>query len=289
MFFAFIYFNIKNKKILQENAKNTCQGYKKRINKEKRMENIMDSTPLDTVSGDALASSMPAVAHGESSLSIFDLILKADMVVMLIMLALVLASVVSWAIIFERSYSLKKLGDNFKKFETLFWSGVTLETIQEKLENKANSPVERIFMRAMNERDRCVRDGFSFEFSQARIQDVVNLSLQKESDYLEGQTGFLATVGSVAPFVGLFGTVWGIMNSFTAIANTNNTSLAVVAPGIAEALFVTAIGLGVAIPAVVAYNKINQMIDKHYGQIGHFSEELMSILSKHLYKNIKTA
>jgi biopolymer transport protein TolQ len=248
----------------------------------------MDSTPLDTLSNDGIASGVSAMAHTESSLSIFDLIIKADMVVMLIMILLIIASIISWAIIFERSYSLMKLSDNYKKFETLFWSGVTLETIQEKLENNTTTPVERIFMRAMNERDRCVRDGFAFDFSQERIQDIVNLSLQKESEYLEGHTGFLATVGSVAPFVGLFGTVWGIMNSFTAIANTNNTSLAVVAPGIAEALFVTAMGLAAAIPAVIAYNKINQMIDKYYSRIGHFSEELMSILSKHLYKNIKT-
>ena len=246
----------------------------------------MDSVPLDSLSNDAI---MPTAAlQGESSLSIFDLIMKADMVVMLVMLMLIIASVVSWAIIFERSYTLAKLNQNYKKFESLFWSGVTLETIQEKLENNTTSPIERIFMRAMNERDRCVRDGFAFDFSQERISNVVDLSLQRETEVLEGQTGFLATVGSVAPFVGLFGTVWGIMNSFTAIANTNNTSLAVVAPGIAEALFVTAMGLAAAIPAVIAYNKINQVIDKYHSRVSHFSDELMSILSKHLYKNIKT-
>jgi biopolymer transport protein TolQ len=247
----------------------------------------MDSVPLDSLTNDGTMPVASAVLHGESSLSIFDLIMKADMVVMLVMLMLVIASVISWAIIFERSYTLTKLNQNYKKFESLFWSGVTLETIQEKLENNTTSPVERIFMRAMNERDRCVRDGFAFDFSQERIANVVDLSLQRETEVLEGQTGFLATVGSVAPFVGLFGTVWGIMNSFTAIANTNNTSLAVVAPGIAEALFVTAMGLAAAIPAVIAYNKINQVIDKYHSRVSHFSDELMSILSKHLYKNIK--
>lgn len=247
----------------------------------------MDSVPLETLSNASVASTI-GTEHTQASLSIIDLILKADTVVMLVMGLLIMASILSWAIIFERANTLNKLSKNFKKFESLFWSGVTLEAIQEKLENNTSTPVERIFIRAMNERDRCVRDGFSFDFSQERIENVIEQSLQRETETLEGQTGFLATVGSVAPFVGLFGTVWGIMNSFTAIANTNNTSLAVVAPGIAEALFVTAMGLAVAIPAVIAYNKINQQIDKYYNHISHFSEELVSILSKHLYKNIKT-
>ncbi len=245
----------------------------------------MDSVPLDSLPSDAVT---PVASHGESSMSIVDFIVNADTVVMLVMVFLVIASVISWAIIFERAYALNLLNKNYKQFEALFWSGVTLETIQEKFENKTTSPIERIFMRAMNERDRCVRDGFSFDFSQQRIASIIDLSLQKETEALEGQTGFLATVGSVAPFVGLFGTVWGIMNSFTAIANTNNTSLAVVAPGIAEALFVTAMGLVTAIPAVIAYNKINQLIDKYHNRINHFSDELMGILNKHLYQNIKT-
>jgi biopolymer transport protein TolQ len=251
----------------------------------KKIGNPMDSMPLDPLVNDI---AVPMANHSESSLSIIDLILKADTVVMLIMSLLIIASIISWAIIFERSYVLSKLTQNYKKFETLFWSGVTLETIQEKLENNTSSPVERIFMRAMNERDRCVRDGFSFDFSQERIRNMINLSLEREAEVLEGHTGFLATVGSVAPFVGLLGTVWGIMNSFTAIANTNNTSLAVVAPGIAEALFVTAMGLAAAIPAVIAYNRINQTIDKYHSNISNFSDELMAILNKHLYQNIKT-
>ncbi len=249
----------------------------------------MDSVPLDPLSSTVAGGVVDPMAHNtESSLSIIDLILKADMVVMLIMCLLILASIISWAIIFERSYVLNKLTQNFKTFETLFWSGVTLEAIQEKLENSASSPIERVFMRAMNERDRCIRDGFAFNFSQERISNIINLSLQRESETLEGHTGFLATVGSVAPFVGLLGTVWGIMNSFTAIANTNNTSLAVVAPGIAEALFVTAMGLAAAIPAVIAYNRINQAIDKYHNNISNFSDELVAILNKHLYQNIKT-
>ncbi|MFT6213128.1 MAG: biopolymer transport protein TolQ [Alphaproteobacteria bacterium] len=247
----------------------------------------MDSKPLGALTNQAIDGNM--ASQPEASLSIIDLILKADSVVMLIMFVLVLASIVSWAIMFERNYALIKLKNNFKKFETLFWSGVTLENIQSKFMATASSPIERIFVRVMNERDRCLRDGFAFEFTQERIANITELSLQRETEALEGHTSFLATIGSVAPFIGLFGTVWGIMNSFTAIANTNNTSLAVVAPGIAEALFVTAMGLAAAIPAVIAYNRINQSIDQYYNKISHFSDELNAILNKHLYENIKKA
>lgn len=222
----------------------------------------------------------------DSSLSIMDLVLKADSVIMGIMLLLLIASIVSWAIIFERSFALMRLKQNFNKFEKLFFSGVPLESLQSRLGTYISSPVEQVFIKAMNERDKCIQNRFDFDFSKQQIDNVVNQTAQNEVDKLEGQTGFLATVGSVAPFVGLFGTVWGIMNSFTAIANTNNTSLSVVAPGIAEALFVTAMGLAVAIPAVIAYNKINQLIDSYYNKVMNFSQELSSILNKHLYQKI---
>jgi len=227
------------------------------------------------------------VQKTDTSLSIIDLILKADFVVLAIMGVLILASIVSWAIIIERQFYLKKLQRNFKGFETTFWSGVTLEQIQKNLTHKNDSPIERVFVHIMNERDRCLRDNYSFSFIKERITDITDLSLQRESDTLEGHTSFLATVGSVAPFIGLFGTVWGIMHSFTAIANTNNTSLAVVAPGIAEALFVTAMGLAAAIPAVIGYNKINGAIDHYYNNISLFSDEIKAIIIKHLYKTAK--
>lgn len=223
----------------------------------------------------------------ESQLSIIDLILKADAVIMMIMVTLLFASIASWAIIFERTLVLMRLKNNLKGFEKKFWSGTTLEALQSQINAYVRTPIESVFITAMNERDRCVRDGYDFEFSQSTINNIVNQTAQLEIDKLEGNTGFLATVGSVAPFVGLFGTVWGIMNSFTAIANTNNTSLAVVAPGIAEALFVTAMGLAVAIPAVVAYNKINRSIDSYYSRVLHFGDQITGILNKHLYKTLK--
>ena len=201
------------------------------------------------------------------------------------MLLLFISSVMVWAIIAERYLFLKKITAKLKSFEEAFWSGNSVEHLYEDIKGKADHPAARLFVACVRERDRCLADNFKAPFIIERIRSVIGLIFNRENENLEGKTPFLATVGSVAPFIGLFGTVWGIMNSFTAIANSNNTSLTVVAPGIAEALFATALGLVAAIPAVMAYNKINHMIGSYTAKLEAFSEELEAVLSKHLIKH----
>ena len=170
------------------------------------------------------------------------------------------------------------------RFEEKFWSGGSVENLYRSVKSNPQHPASRLFVPSVRERDRLIEEGYEASFIMERIRSVMGLVFNRESENLEGRTSFLATVGSVAPFVGLFGTVWGIMNSFTAIANSNNTSLTVVAPGIAEALFATALGLIAAIPAVMAYNKINHMIGSYSAKLEAFSEELEGVFAKHLMR-----
>ena len=230
-----------------------------------------------------LAPNLSAIA-GHADVSIWGLIMRADIIVKAVMISLLVASIVSWAIIFDRLITLRSLTKKLSVFESAFWSGQPLDDLYHRLENRADHPGAKIFVGAMREWRRCAEDGYLPDFVKERIESVIGLILNRESESLEKRTSFLATVGSVAPFVGLFGTVWGIMNSFTAIANSNNTSLTVVAPGIAEALFATALGLAAAIPAVMAYNKISSNIGKLTGRLEAFSEELSGVLSKQAYK-----
>lgn len=232
----------------------------------------------------ALSAPLSAVA-ATHDVSIWSLIMRADLVVKAVMFLLFMASVMSWAIICERYMFLKEVTKKLKSFEESFWSGNSVEHLYEDVKGKADHPAARLFIASVRERDRCVADNFKAPFIIERIRAVMGLVFNRESAVLEGKTAFLATVGSVGPFVGLFGTVWGIMNSFTAIANSNNTSLTVVAPGIAEALFATALGLVAAIPAVMAYNRINSMIGSYSSKLEAFSEELEGVLSKHLIKH----
>ena len=201
---------------------------------------------------------------------------------------LVAASVWSWAIIFDKWMTFKSLDNKANKFENSFWSGEALEKIYKRIQSKATDPMARTFCAGMNEWNLTVEggsaniDGDLRAGLQQRIDRAMATSISREINILERYMTFLGTVGSTAPFIGLFGTVWGIMNSFSAIAGAQNTSIAVVAPGIAEALFATAIGLVAAIPAVVAYNKFSTDLGRYGDRLEAFSTEFGGILSRHL-------
>ena len=230
------------------------------------------------VSSTILAGS---VAH---DLSVWGLFLQADIVVKIVMLMLILASFWCWAIIFEKIMRLRKLWAQAEEFEEAFWSGGSLEDLYDKIDDRPSSPMASIFTAAMREWRRSATKGIADAAQKAgltqRIDRVMQVSLGREMEGLERNMTFLASVGSTGPFVGLFGTVWGIMNSFQAIAGSKDTSLAVVAPGIAEALFATALGLVAAIPAVVAYNKISNDLGRYAARLESFSSEFSAILSR---------
>ena len=220
-------------------------------------------------------------------LSVWSLFLEADWIVKAVMIMLLMASIWSWAIIFDKAIRLRGLRSKARKFEEAFWSGGSLEELFDRIANRPTDPMASIFVAAMREWRRSAAKGLLTteslkESLQDRIERVMNITLGREMDQLERYMGFLASVGSAAPFVGLFGTVWGIMNSFAAIAGSQNTSLAVVAPGIAEALFATALGLVAAIPAVLAYNKLSGDIGRYGNRLEAFSGEFGAILSRQL-------
>ena len=221
-------------------------------------------------------------------LSIWGLVAQADLVVQLVMIVLAVSSVWCWAIIFDKVRHFRKLRQQVTEFEERFWSGGSLEELYERLGEAPGHPLAALFVAAMKEWSHSAKrgingqDGTAQANLQRRVDRVINVALAREMEALEKYMGFLATVGSTAPFVGLFGTVWGIMNSFQAIALTNNTSLAVVAPGIAEALLATALGLVAAIPAVVAYNKLSNDLGRYSGRLETFAGEFTALLSRQL-------
>ena len=193
-------------------------------------------------------------------MSIWGLILEADFVVRLVMLSLLFLSIFSWSIIFEKITKLRKLKKKSKQFEDDFWSGINIEKLHKSIENSPSHPMEAIFVTGMKELTATERKNINYDENivlEKRIEKAMSSTLNREMEKLEKNLSFLATTGSSAPFIGLFGTVWGIMNSFQSIATSKNTSLAIVAPGIAEALLATAMGLLAAIPAVMAFNKIS--------------------------------
>ena len=203
-------------------------------------------------------------------LSILSLFLRADPVVKFVIIGLFVSSIWSWAIIINKVKMIRKMNTVTKKFEDLFWSSSSLEDLYTKTENKNDNPMIAIFNKSMLEWLK-VRNSKIKEKIENRLNNVLVSSINNEITKLEKNMIFLASLGSSAPFVGLFGTVWGIMNSFQAIGITKNTSLAVVAPGIAEALFATALGLIAAIPAVIAYNKISSVFDNYSIKLETFS------------------
>ena len=216
-------------------------------------------------------------------LSIWGLFVEADIVVKLVMLILVFASVWVWAIVFEKVTSLRRANRTADAFEERFWSGGSLDELFEDEGTKPEHPMAAVFGAAMSEWRRSLRVAgadMSRSGVRDRVERAMNVTVQREMDQLERWMVFLASVGSTAPFIGLFGTVWGIMHSFSAIAAMHNTNLAVVAPGIAEALFATAIGLVAAIPAVLAYNKISSDLGRFASRLEGFGTEFGAILSR---------
>ena len=213
---------------------------------------------------------------GSTDFSLIQLFLRADFVVKAVIIILIAASIFSWALIFEKYRLFKKIEKSTTIFEKKFWQSRSAESFYNSLTNRENDPLANIFQSAMAELIKTRSK--SSVVQSSRVTRVIEISGDKEIKLIEKHFTFLATVGSTAPFVGLFGTVWGIMNSFQSIAISRNTSLAIVAPGIAEALFATALGLLAAIPAVVAYNQFNSDAKKYSARIENFSKRFISII-----------
>ena len=213
---------------------------------------------------------------GSTDFSLTQLFLRADFVVKSVIIILIAASIFSWALIFEKYRLFKRIEKSTDSFEDKFWKSRSAESFYNTLTNKDKDPVANIFQSAMAELIKTKSKSSAVQSN--RVSRVIEISADKEIKLIEKHFTFLATVGSTAPFIGLFGTVWGIMNSFQSIAISRNTSLAIVAPGIAEALFATALGLLAAIPAVVAYNKFNSDSKKYNARIENFSKRFISII-----------
>ena len=225
-----------------------------------------------------------AVPH---DLSIIGLFLQSDAVVKVVMLILLVASFWSWAVIFDKVMRLRRLRYSASSFEESFWSGGSLDDLYERVGQRPPDPMSAVFSAAMREWRRSAAKNLlgtpSMRASlQQRVERVMSVTVGREMERVERFMVYLATVGSTAPFVGLFGTVWGIMDSFQSIAASKNTSLAVVAPGIAESLFATALGLVAAIPAVIAYNKLATDFGRYAGRLEAFASEFSAILSRQL-------
>ena len=221
-------------------------------------------------------------SHG---LSPWELFINAGLVVKSVMLMLTAASIWSWSIIITKTVKLKSLYTDADYFESQFWSGDSLDDLYERLGKRPRDPMSSVFYAAMQEWRRSFLKNSTSQLKATmhqRIERVMSVTVNREMDNIEQRMSFLATVGSTATFVGLFGTVWGIVTSFNDIAAQNNTSLAVVAPGIAEALFATAIGLIVAIPAMVAYNKLSHEITRYGNRLDSFASEFGTIISRQL-------
>jgi biopolymer transport protein TolQ len=215
------------------------------------------------------------------TMSPWALFLQADIVVKAVMIGLLLASIWSWAIIFERSRRLRQLDGEAEAFEQRFWKAKTLDELQA---TKGTHPTADLFRAGMDEWQASVegRTNIDREGVRARLHTVMAASIDRSISDLSDRLNVLATIGSVSPFVGLFGTVWGIMRAFIAIGATQNTSLAVVAPGIAEALFATAIGLFAAIPAVIGYNRLLHRITRLEDRLQGFSSAFHALMSREL-------
>lgn len=219
--------------------------------------------------------------------TIWGLFLQADIVVKAVMIFLLWASVWSWGIIFEKVFRLRSLTKKAEKFEEKFWSGSSLEELYDRVGPRPPDPMSSIFVAAMREWRRSSSKNKdtkpeNIEGLGQRIDRVMRISLEREMDHLQRSMTFLASTGAVAPFLGLFGTVWGIMNTFSAIGASSDTSLATVAPGIAEALFATALGLIAAIPAVIAFNTISADMNRYALRLENFAGEFGAILSRQL-------
>ena len=228
-----------------------------------------------------------SIAVESIDFSMLSLFLRADFVVKSVIIILILASLYSWTIIVAKLIRIRQLKNLEKEFEEIFWSGNSFEDLYETLNFNKQDPKSKIFCAAISEWKKSKSDTLddstsSINSLKDRMQRSMTVTFNKESEIVEKNLTFLATAGSTAPFIGLFGTVWGIMNSFQSIAIAQNTNLAVVAPGIAEALFATALGLFVAIPAVVAYNKITSDLSKYFISLETFIDEFTTIFFRQL-------
>jgi biopolymer transport protein TolQ len=234
-----------------------------------------------------MIETLPLAGSISHDLSIVGLFVQSDAIVKLVMLILLLASFWSWAIIFDKVMRIRRLRQAASSFEETFWSGGSLDDLYERVGQRPPDPMTAVFSSAMREWRRSAAKnllgtpGMRASLQQ-RIERVMSVTVGREMERVERFMAFLATVGSTAPFVGLFGTVWGIMDSFQSIAASKNTSLAVVAPGIAESLFATALGLVAAIPAVIAYNKLATDFGRYAGRLEAFATEFSAILSRQL-------
>ena len=248
--------------------------------------------PAQTAPLAAPTTSVDVTPTGESAapfaggISVISLFMRADILVKAVLVLLLLASIWSWTIIISKSLALSALKRRASKFEKVFWSGRSLDDLYQQFAPKPDHPMSAVFISALREWRRAFEGGAPRESAltgiKERIDKAMGVTITRETDGIENQLGFLATVGATAPFVGLFGTVWGIMNSFSAIAARHDTTLAVVAPGIAEALFATAMGLLAAIPAVVFYNRFVNEIGRYTNRLDAFADEFSAILSRQL-------
>ncbi|MHA1517643.1 MAG: protein TolQ [Alphaproteobacteria bacterium] len=223
-------------------------------------------------------------------LSIWELFKNAHIVVQFVIVGLLVASVWSWVIIIEKLFLFAKTRKEADKFEQVFWSGQSLDELYQALAQRRNTGMAALFVAAMREWKRSTeRETGDHPVKptpgvQHRIEKVMDVTISREVEQLERRLTFLATVGSTGPLIGLFGTVWGIMTSFLAIGATNNTSLEVLAPGIAEALFATALGLFAAIPAVIFHHKFSSEVARHAARLKGFGDEFAAILSRQIDK-----
>ncbi len=244
------------------------------------MEQAIQGQPIG---GSSVVQTALAGSH-VMTFDVWHLFLQADIVVKITMLLLLAASIWSWAIIIDKLIRFRRIRQRMDAFEETFWSGYALDDLFDRVSGRADNPLAFLFISAMREWRRSAERGTraAAQSVRERVEKVMSVTLNREMEDLSRYLGFLATVGSTAPFVGLFGTVWGIMHAFQAIALSHNTSLAVVAPGIAESLFATALGLVAAIPAVIAYNKLSGDVNQFGSRLDGFSEEFSAILSRQL-------
>ena len=225
----------------------------------------------------------PATGLEASNLTLWSLFYNADLIVKLVMIGLMIASVWVWAIAIDKLLLYARMRRAMDRFEQAFWSGQSLEELYKSLSARPTHSMAALFVAAMREWKRSLESqARSFAGLQMRIEKVMDVTIAREVERLERRLLVLATVGSAGPFIGLFGTVWGIMTSFQSIAASKNTSLAVVAPGIAEALFATAIGLVAAIPATIFYNKFISEVNKQAQRLEGFADEFAAILSRQI-------
>jgi biopolymer transport protein TolQ len=228
------------------------------------------------------------LAAATTDVTLLSLFMQAGIVVKLVMIGLLAASVWTWAIVIDKYLSYGRARRQFDQFEQVFWSGQSLEELVRTLSERTNTGLSAIFVAAMREWKKSFERGARSPIGlQMRIDRAMDVTLARESEHLGARLGSLATIGSAAPFIGLFGTVVGIMTSFQAIAGSKTTNLAVVAPGIAEALLATAIGLVAAIPAVIAYNKFSADAGKLSSRMEGFADEFSAILSRQIDEKLQ--